>query len=287
MNVDGSNPINITNNPEAHDTEPKWSPDGRKLAFTSHGNVIIININGEIIGQHAPEKRIADHPSWSPDSGYVALHSTIDGNFEIYTMKDTGTELTRLTVNPTYADGCPEWSPDGEFIAFGSGERGDFDLYLMRPDGSDVTDSLGTWAGGTCPLIDWSPDGKFLATISRNLGVFNRDERNQHRIIAECAVGYPDWSPDGQKIVFAGDECTNNLAKSEIYVINSNGTNLVQLTNNTSADYRPAWSPDGERIAFVSLRDGNREIYGMNTDGSQQTNLTLDSADDDLPAWQP
>jgi Tol biopolymer transport system component len=291
MNTDGSNIVNLSNNPAAADIVPKWSPDGSHLAFTSSGSVAIVNLEGKIVGKFAPEAHLASNPSWSPSGKYVAFNSTIDDNFEIYTMSHTGNNLNRLTNDPLHDDSCPEWSPDGEFIAFASHAKmqAGFSLHIMRSDGTDVSGSLGTWAGTTssCPLIDWSPDGKYLAAISRNLYVQAKEPLDEAQIIAECANGYPDWSPDGTKIVFTGDECTNNPDKSEIYVVNADGTNLVRLTTNSDFDLRPVWSPDGEKIAFVSLRDGNLEIYIMNADGSQQTNLTQNAANDDWPVWQP
>lgn len=291
MNLDGSDIINLSNNPGADDLGQKWSPDGKFIAFNSFAGIVIANLEGEIVGEFAPESRLANGPSWSPDGEYIAFHSTIDGNFEIYTISYMGKDLNRLTNDPLHDDGCPEWSPNGEFIAFASHELQDagFDLHIMRSDGTNVSNSLGTWGGtaAVCPLIDWSPDGKYLAAISWNLSIQPVERLGQTQIIAECAKGYPDWSPDGAKIVFAGDECTNNFGRSEIYVVNSDGTNLISLTSNSYGDYRPVWSPDGKKIAFVSARDGNSEIYIMNADGSEQINITQNLAEDDWPVWQP
>ena len=65
--------------------------------------------------------------------------------------------------------------------------------------------------------------------------------------------------------------------------MNADGTNLTQLTNNTSRDIPPSWSPDGKRVAFVSDRDGNDEIYVMNADGTNVTRLTNNDAYDSQP----
>ena len=76
----------------------------------------------------------------------------------------------------------------------------------------------------------------------------------------------------------------------EIYVMYADGSNQVNLTNNTAFDSEPAWSPDGSKIAFVSVvseRDGNIEIYVMDADGSNQVNLTNNVASDDNIAWSP
>jgi len=92
---------------------------------------------------------------------------------------------------------------------------------------------------------------------------------------------FPHWSPDGQKIVYTsgidGEMWDNILgnASYEIYVMNADGSNRIQLTDNPGYDNMdPRWSPGGTQIIFWSSRDGNKEIYVMNADGSNQTRLT-------------
>ena len=73
----------------------------------------------------------------------------------------------------------------------------------------------------------------------------------------------------------------------EIYAMNSDGSGVIQLTNNPAGDKYAAWSPDGRRIAFHSDRDGDWEIYAMNSDGSGVIQLTNNSAIDEFSAWSP
>ncbi len=95
----------------------------------------------------------------------------------------------------------------------------------------------------------------------------------------------PAWSPNGSQIAFASDR---NNSDWEIYIINSDGTNLRQITSSPGVDTDPAWSPDGTRLAFTSARDGNFEIYTMNaSDGTGLARLTKDQAGDRQPAWSP
>ena len=74
---------------------------------------------------------------------------------------------------------------------------------------------------------------------------------------------------------------------AEIYTIDSDGKNPVNLTNSLGDDYWPRWSPDGKQIVFVSERDGNAEIYLMNRDGSGITRLTDNPKYDTEPTWSP
>ncbi len=90
-------------------------------------------------------------------------------------------------------------------------------------------------------------------------------------------------SPLYGKIVFYSHRDGN----TEIYTMNSDGSNQTRLTFNEMSDSSPVWSPNGQQIAFHSKRDGNLEIYVMDADGSKQHNLTQHPASDGVPSWSP
>jgi uncharacterized membrane protein len=89
------------------------------------------------------------------------------------------------------------------------------------------------------------------------------------------------WRPNMQQIAFT----TNRDGNNEIYLINADGTNLINLTNNPGDDQYPSWSIDGEWIAFSSNRDGNNDIFTININTLETRNLTNSPANDTQPDW--
>jgi TolB protein len=168
------------------------------------------------------------------------------------------------------------------------------EIWVMNGDGSDprqLTHNT-TWDLGAV----WSPDGKTVAFFGvqydpitdKPLGpphvyLINADGSDQ-RLLTDHPGRWPSFSPDGKEIAFDN----GGPSSGDIFVINTDGTDLQQLTFDSAArNIRPAWSADGQKIAFTSRRDGNDEIYVMNPDGSDQTRLTDNPASDSAPAWSP
>jgi Tol biopolymer transport system component len=98
-------------------------------------------------------------------------------------------------------------------------------------------------------------------------GCFPRMSTNQ--AAQQPASTDASFSPDGSKILFAA----NHDGDLEIYVVNADGTDQRQLTENSKQDFFPSWSPDGETIVFSSDRTGAVELYLMDTDGGNQRPL--------------
>jgi len=100
-------------------------------------------------------------------------------------------------------------------------------------------------------------------------------------------VAFPLYSQNApipySRIVFASYRGGNH----EIYVMNADGSEQTNLTNNPAYDAFPSWSPDGKKIAFQTTRHGKEEVYVMNSDGSNETRLTNNPAWDGCLSWSP
>ncbi len=165
--------------------------------------------------------------------GLIAFVSLQDGgNYEIFTMKADGSELTNLTNNLA-TDMFPAWSPEGTRIAFTSDRSGDTDIYVMNADGSSL--SRLTNDRGYEDYFSWSPDGqRIIYTASENslnqngrLMVINADGSNKIALMDQPgSYTFLGWSPDGQTIVY---QATNlgDTKDTSIMSANVDGKNTL------------------------------------------------------------
>ncbi|MBN1923703.1 MAG: PD40 domain-containing protein, partial [Nanoarchaeota archaeon] len=176
---------------------------------------------------------------------------------ELYYYNATSQEIIRLTNNDRHENN-PALSRDGRYVAFHAG---------------DEANPL-TWE---IYYIDLQTMQEYQVTENNLLD------------------GHPDWSPDGEKIVYASFQNSEggHAGTGDVFIVNRNGTNKVRLTNTEDENNDPEWSPDGTMIAFKSTRRKNEtfqdEVYVMNSDGTDVKQITTTAgwnSDHDV-SWSP
>ena len=101
---------------DVHDAQPAWSPDGRRIAFSSNranGNidVWVMNADGGRPHRLTHAEGTDLGPAWSPDGSRIAFTTDRDGDLEVYTMTDEGRDQTDVSNDPSASDFTPTWRP--------------------------------------------------------------------------------------------------------------------------------------------------------------------------------
>jgi Tol biopolymer transport system component len=269
MASDGSSQVNISKN-KFNDSQPAWSPDGTQLAFVSerdgNGEICVMNVDGSnqrcLTNQATADKKPNPklprdyEPTWARDGQHIAFVSTRTGTADIWAMNVDGSNQLDLTQSAANND-QPAWSPDLKSIAFVSTRDGNAEICVMDASGFNQR----------CLTNERTPNKKPDKTKPDDT--------------------HPSWSPDSQRIAFVSTrERTRNR---QVFVMNADGSNPVNVTKKISTDDLPAWSCDGQTIAFTSNRDGLvKDIYNTALDGSVQARLTHTTKGGDFdPAYQP
>ncbi len=271
----------LTSDPSYNSRLPWLSADGSVVAFWSQADVaggnpdhsrevFVINSDGTGLTQLTSDPTYDTMPAGiSGDGSLVVFYSEADhtgGNpdhsYEVFVIKSDGTNLTQLTDDPVYGSEACAISLDGSVVVFesqadlvpGSNTDHEWEIFKINPDGTGLTQMTSD------PVY--------------------RSRR-------------PTVSGDGSVIAF--DSLANWLGNNadhscEVFVVNSDGTGLTQLTavtTLTKAAADPIISADGSVVVFMGCADftgGNPEeipqIFRVNADGTGLEQLTYGA-----PAW--
>lgn len=207
-----------------------------------------------------------DKPAWSPCGQWVAFVSNASGFQELFKVSvDTG-EIVQLTELRKWCD-SPRFSPDGTQIAFVSNEAGENDIWTMNADGSNrrqITrhngfDSHVEWTSDSAGLL-WSSDQEGGDANVWFIDLMTMETRQlTHEFGADID---PVQSPDGTLIAFVSNRQLEPNGKrpfadrdKDLWMMRSDGSSPIRLTDNQGCDFCTCWSPDGRSILYASNTD--------------------------------
>jgi Tol biopolymer transport system component len=237
---------------------------------------------------NTPAPTATPEPPAGPRVVFVSNRGEDPNELDLFILNLDSMEITPLNTGFD-AVTLPKWSPDGSKILFAVKDV--WNLYTIDADGTNLTQITDFRSNNG----DWSPDGTQI--------VFQSDHQNEPQdtpdlyridvtgenlveILDDPAVPdfNPRWSADGNQIVFISGR-TGNL---EVFLMNADGSDVVQVTTGGSPITNASLSPDGNRIAFTYPPGGKfTDLYVIDKDGSLDSvvRLTKDATFDDGTAW--
>ncbi|WMJ72131.1 hypothetical protein RCC89_02950 [Cytophagaceae bacterium ABcell3] len=256
------------------------------------------------------KKEPEEEVSLEGDKGVsLFFSSNRTGNYEIYVKKDGS--LVQVTDDKNLDSWWLRVSPDGKtLICYRSrainknNNYEDATLWSMNLDGSDAKKLIALddnqWKAQG--VADWSPDGTQLvmaaiegASNRWHLFITDSNGKNAKKVSSRTSIYLdPSFSPDGSKIVFSSFPLGYNgtdLAKLEIYTMNTDGSEETRLTFDDIRDHDPYWAPDGKEIAFESAMEpeyldvGKWALRSVEPDGSNLRVILHDGHINTVPRW--
>jgi Tol biopolymer transport system component/DNA-binding winged helix-turn-helix (wHTH) protein len=277
-----------------------WSPDGKYIAFSAappgHSNSVISLLTIDTLQIRKLGEPIVGVQDWgpvfSPDGKQLAFvrNNGILTRGEIFVMSADGGRARRLTFDDAWIPSPPAWTRDGQSILFSSARSGLPTIWRVPASGGSPVQV--TQVGMKAFRRSVAPGGHRLAFEQKMgnsslwrldlAGVAEKDARMQVTA-SKGRNGAAELSPDGRRIVFVADRSGSH----EIYICNSDGTDLLHLTNlgNARTPGLPRWSPDGQKIVFDSVLVGHIAIFVIQANGGPPRLLTDQASDNLNPSW--
>ena len=243
-----------------HDGQPRYSPDGLRIAFTSNRggsyNLYVMDADGRNV------VRLTDHggndrdPSWLPDGDGLVFSSDRDrgaGRSDLYQLSFPGNRVERLT---RFFEGnaiMPNVSPDGGWVAFAAQTLPFDGGYTFQIHVLEVATRM-TWAfdeSGPACWPNWSPDGQSIAHVSlvrdpSKIQILNSFGTAPQPITGDATrwVYYPDWSPDNRWLAVSTSPEHHQGEDWDLAIIDpSRALPIQRLTTGAGNDRLPDWKP--------------------------------------------
>jgi Tol biopolymer transport system component len=248
----------LTSSPVGRDFFPKWSHDGKRIAFLRESRelqqgaakLFVVNGDGSDAHQVGDVVAAAEQIGWSPDDDSLVYIGT---NTKVWTVKADGTGARQIHDEDARD---PAWSTSGRIVVAGILDRG---LTLLNADGADVHEI-------THPK---KPPRALLPTTQTQ----------------------PAWSPDGRRIAFVQKVGLPSpktfLFPTTLDVVNADGTGQKTLTKLfDESGVSLTWSADGRSIAFTDLRGSEPGLWVISSGGGKVHPL-LRGTVYSMPSWGP
>lgn len=262
---------------EKSSTNPKWSPDGNAIAFTSNrkdnrNNLYLLRLNGGEAEPLTEAKSAVTNFEWSPDGRWIA-YTMADPKSEDEEKNDKGKndfrwvdenfKLSRLYVIPVQKDANGKREP--RKLTVGNYHVTGFD---WAPDGTRIV-----FSHTTTPVAnDWTTsDVSIVEVAGAKVKVFAN---------TTAAEDSPVFSPDGKSIAMTVSEIPPRWAQSGLIQIHSvAGGQPRSLT--ASYDGQPGiagWSADGKRVYFSEAKGTGTQIYAIDVAGNRIEEIKMTAA---------
>ena len=255
--------VPLTNLP-AGACQPTWSPDGRRIVFTSpclgrnetfkNSSLYIMDADGTDAMPLTSDTGGDFDPAWAPDGKRLAFISFRNGRSQIF-LYDFATATITPLPNPS-ADveevRFPSWSPFGNQILFSAKRFNVYQIWVMADNGQGQQQIVRSGQEFWDMNPAWSPDGETILFSQRRINVGSRfylmSIRYEDRVAGLASrlnygplpIENVHFSPDGFWLIFEGETQEDN---TDIFIMTVDGGNRLRLTMDPGADFDPSWRP--------------------------------------------
>lgn len=260
-----------------------------KIAFEWNNSIYTVNDDGTGMINISTSGADDQFPIGSPDGSKIVFLSRDGAGFSTYVMNKDGSNRTLIPpANSSFATQAyrdPFWSPNSDKLLFNDLAG----MYVEDTSGNNLAIINSMRSGPSLP--QWSPDSsKVLFFRSENnlreLCVADSDGGNIKVIASNSNASYEAycWSPDGKKIAYEFLDTSyaseDDIFKhDQIYVMNADGTDKIEVSPPDFGSINPIWSPDSSKLAFWTLDNGVTNLNCVDNDGRGLTELTHFTSD--------